>query len=460
MIGLPAMAGSTVAVLGLARSGRAAAHALVASGAAVLAWDDAATAREAARDAGIPIVDLSTIDWRRPRALILSPGIPHSFPQPHAIVALAQAAGCAVIGDIELLVRARRDAGYVGITGTNGKSTTTALVGHILAGAGRAVAVGGNLGTPVLTLDALGTGGVYVLEMSSYQLELTPSAIFDVAVLLNISPDHLDRHGGMAGYVAAKRRIFEHQTAAHVAVVGVDDDTTRAIADELAAAGRQIVRPISGERAVKGGVYVLDGALVDDSEGARAPVMDLSRVATLPGRHNHQNAAAAYATARALGLGAAEIAPRIASFPGLAHRQERVDEIDGVSFVNDSKATNADAAARALGCYGAIYWIAGGVPKEGGIAPLAGFFARIRHAYLIGEAAPAFARTLGDGVPHTVVGDLESAVEAAFADARAAREPGAVVLLSPACASFDQYPNFEARGDHFRRVVAALPRAA
>ncbi|MBI3514820.1 MAG: UDP-N-acetylmuramoyl-L-alanine--D-glutamate ligase, partial [Proteobacteria bacterium] len=439
---------------------RAAAAALVGSGAEVLAWDDAALAREAARAAGIPIVDLGAIDWRRPAALILSPGIPHSFPQPHPIVARARAAGCPVIGDIELLVRARREAGYVGITGTNGKSTTTALVGHILAGVGRAVAVGGNLGTPVLSFDALGAGGVYVLEMSSYQLELTPSAVFDVAVLLNLSPDHLDRHGGMAGYVAAKRRIFENQTRVHVAVVGIDDDATRAIADELTGAGRQIVRPISGERAVKGGVYVVDGALVDDSEGARAPVMDLTRVSSLPGRHNHQNAAAAYATARALGLGAAEIAPRIASFPGLAHRQERVAEIDGVVFVNDSKATNADAAARALGCYPTIYWIAGGVAKDGGITTLTGFFARIRHAYLIGEAAPAFAETLGDVVPHTIVGDLESAVRAAFADARAADAAGAVVLLSPACASFDQYPNFEVRGDHFRRVVAALPRAA
>ena len=460
MIELPDMAGVTVAVLGLARSGRAAARALVASGAEVLAWDDAAPVRTAAAAENIPLVDLSAIDWRRPASLILSPGIPHSFPAPHPIVTRARAAGCEVIGDIELLVRARRDCAYVGVTGTNGKSTTTALVGHILAGAGRAVQIGGNLGTPVLTLQPLGADGVYVLEMSSYQLELTPSASFDVAVLLNISPDHLDRHGGMDGYVAAKRHIFAGQTSGSIAVIGVDDALTRAIAGELAAAGAQTVRAISGEHAVAGGVYVRDGVLIDDDEGRGAAVMNLADVASLPGRHNHQNAAASYATARALGLDRATIAAGIASFPGLAHRQERVAEIDGIRFINDSKATNADAAARALGCYTAIYWIAGGVAKAGGITALAGFFARIRHAYLIGEAGDAFATTLGDRVPHTVVGDLSAAVAAAFADARAERAPDAVVLLSPACASFDQYANFEARGDHFRRLVEALPRAA
>jgi UDP-N-acetylmuramoylalanine--D-glutamate ligase len=409
---------------------------------------------------GVPIVDLAAIDWREPASLILSPGIPHSFPKAHPIVALARAAGCEVIGDIELLVRAQRGCGYVGITGTNGKSTTTALVGHILAGAGRAVQVGGNLGTPALTLAPLGPGGLYVLEMSSYQLELTPSVVFDVTVLLNISPDHLDRHGGMDGYVAAKRRVFQGQAGPRVAVVGVDDAVTRAIAEQLASARAQIVRPISGERPVAGGVYVIGGTLIDDSEGRQAPVIDLKPIASLPGRHNHQNAAAAYATARAAGLDAATIGTGIAGFPGLAHRQERVAEIDGILFVNDSKATNADAAARALGCYPAIYWIAGGVAKAGGITELAGFFTRIRHAYLIGEAAATFAATLGDAVPHSVVGDLASAVRAAFADARAARAAGAVVLLSPACASFDQYANFEARGEHFRRLVDALPRAA
>jgi UDP-N-acetylmuramoylalanine--D-glutamate ligase len=460
MIDLGFMAGSTVAVLGLGRSGRAAAEALLAGGARVLAWDDSAAARAAAQAANIPLVDLATIDWRAPAALVLSPGIPHTFPKPHAAVAQARAAGCAVIGDIELLVRARPGCRFVGITGTNGKSTTTALIGHILAAAGRPAQVGGNLGTPVLTFAPLGADGVYVLEMSSYQLELTPSAVFDVAVLLNISPDHLDRHGGMAGYSAAKQRVFAGQTRPRVAVVGVDDAPTRAIADALAAQGEPILRPISGERAVAGGVYAIDGTLIDDSDGQRTPVLDLARVASLPGRHNAQNAAAAFAAVRALGLDVAVIVAAIVSFPGLAHRQERIGKIAGIAFVNDSKATNEDAAARALGCYQAIYWIAGGVAKAGGITGLTGFFARMRHAYLIGEAAEAFAETLGNAVPHSIVGDLASAVAAAFHDAKQDSIAGAVVLLSPACASFDQYADFEARGEHFRRLVDALPRAA
>jgi UDP-N-acetylmuramoylalanine--D-glutamate ligase len=459
MIDLSHLAGSTVAVLGLARSGRAAAEALLEGGATVLAWDDSATARAAATAAGIKLTDLATIDWHTPTALVLSPGIPHTFPTPNPIVAKARAAGCPVIGDIELLVRACPASRYVGITGTNGKSTTTALVGHILAAAGTPAQVGGNLGTPVLSFAPLGTDGVYVLEMSSYQLELAPSAVFDVAVLLNISPDHLDRHGGMAGYIAAKRHIFDGQRASHVAVVGVDDTETSTIAGDLTGRGA-VVRRISGAHAVAGGVYVRDGTLIDDSDGNAATVMDLGTVATLPGSHNAQNAVAAYATARALGLDRPVIVSAIASFPGLAHRQERVGEIAGIAFVNDSKATNADAVARALGCYDAIYWIAGGVAKAGGITELAGFFARIRHAYLIGEAAPSFAATLGDAVPHTIVGDLAGAVAASFRDAKADGIAGAVVLLSPACASFDQYANFEARGEHFRRLVDALPRAA
>jgi UDP-N-acetylmuramoylalanine--D-glutamate ligase len=365
-----------------------------------------------------------------------------------------------VIGDIELLVGAQRDCRYVGITGTNGKSTTTALVGHILATAGRKVEIGGNLGTPVLTFEPLGRDGVYVLEMSSYQLELTPSAVFDIAVLLNITPDHLDRHGGMAGYIAAKRRIFQSQARLQTAIVGIDDDLTRAITDALAAAGEQTLYPISGERPAAGGVSVVDGMLIDDIEGRGTPILALVEVANLPGSHNAQNAAAAYAVARALHIDPAQIAAAIRSFPGLAHRQERIAEIDGIVFVNDSKATNADAAARALACYSAVYWIAGGVAKAGGIASLQALFTRIRRAYLIGEAAEDFAATLGARVPHRVVGDLPNAVAAAFADAKADGVAGAVVLLSPACASFDQYANFEARGDHFRSVVAALPRAA
>jgi UDP-N-acetylmuramoylalanine--D-glutamate ligase len=459
MIEVGAYRDRDVAVLGLARSGLAAAAALRAGGARVRAWDDAAAGRAAAASQEIPVEDPAGLDWSRMAALVLSPGIPHTHPKPHAVVAAARAAGVPVIGDIELLARTAPEAGYVGITGTNGKSTTTALIGHILAASGKRVEVGGNLGTPALSLAPLDRHGTYVLELSSYQLELAPSLACDVAVLLNITPDHLDRHGGMAGYVAAKRRIFDHQQPTDAAVVGVDDEICRGIAGEVSRSRNQAVVPISAERAVEGGVYVVDGILTDDTEARAARVMEMSRAPRLPGRHNWQNAAAAFAAARRAGVPAAAAAAGIASFPGLAHRQELIATIDGMRYVNDSKATNADAAAKALVCYDNIYWIAGGLPKAGGIASLAPFFPRIRHAFLIGEAADAFARTLDGVVPYSNLGDLESAVEAAHARARRDRIKDAVVLLSPACASWDQFANFEERGEAFRSLVAKLPGA-
>ena len=457
MITVAAYRDRDVAVLGLARSGLAAAAALKAGGARVHAWDDAAGGREAAASRGIVVADLREFDWSRVAALVLSPGIPHTHPAPHPVVAAARAAGVPIIGDIELLARSEPEASFVGITGTNGKSTTTALIGHILAANGKRAEVGGNLGTPVLALAPLGRGGTYVLELSSYQLELAPSLACDVAVLLNITPDHLDRHGGMAGYVAAKRRIFEQQEPADTAVVGVDDEICRGIASDVRRARRQKVVPISAERAVEGGVYVVDGILTDDTEAKAARVMEMKRAPRLRGRHNWQNAAAAFAAARRAGVSAAAAAAGIESFPGLAHRQELIATIDGIRYVNDSKATNADAAAKALACYDTVYWIAGGLPKAGGIASLAPFFPRIRHAFLIGEAADAFARTLEGQVPYSNLGDLESAVEAARARATRERIEGAVVLLSPACASFDQFANFEERGEAFRALVARLP---
>ena len=457
MITVAAYRDRDVAVLGLARSGLAAAAALKAGGARVHAWDDAAGGREAAASRGIVVADLREFDWSRVATLVLSPGIPHTHPAPHPVVAAARAAGVPIIGDIELLARSEPEASFVGITGTNGKSTTTALIGHILAASGKRAEVGGNLGTPVLALAPLGRGGTYVLELSSYQLELAPSLACDVAVLLNITPDHLDRHGGMAGYVAAKRRIFEQQEPADTAVVGVDDEICRGIASDVRRARRQKVVPISAERAVEGGVYVVDGILTDDTEAKAARVMEMKRAPRLPGRHNWQNAAAAFAAARRAGVSAAAAAAGIESFPGLAHRQELIATIDGIRYVNDSKATNADAAAKALACYDTVYWIAGGLPKAGGIASLAPFFPRIRHAFLIGEAADAFARTLEGQVPYSNLGDLESAVEAARARATRERIEGAVVLLSPACASFDQFANFEERGEAFRALVARLP---
>jgi UDP-N-acetylmuramoylalanine--D-glutamate ligase len=451
MIGALPFRNRQVAVLGLARSGLVAAEALKASGADVLAWDDAPAARAEAAAKGIAIVDLMTAPPRDWAALIMSPGIPLTHPAPHPVASKALAADVPVIGDIELLWRAGTGADCIGITGTNGKSTTTALIGHVLNAAGRSVAVGGNLGTPVLSLERLGPGAAYVIEMSSFQLDLVDRTRFAVAILLNVTPDHLDRHGDMAGYVAAKRRIFRHQTASDTAIIGVDDEYCAALAETLPA---RTVR-ISTERAVPGGLYVLDdGTLIDDLDGGAEPVMALGDLPMLPGRHNWQNAAAAYAAARAIGVSATEIAAAIASFPGLPHRQEQVGTLGKIRFINDSKATNADAAAKALGCYAPIHWIAGGVPKAGGIAELAPFFPRLRHAYLIGAATEDFAATLAGRVPVSRCGDLATAVRAAADAARSDPAEAPVVLLSPACASFDHYRNFEVRGDAFRRHVA------
>jgi UDP-N-acetylmuramoylalanine--D-glutamate ligase len=459
MIDVATFRGEKVAVMGLARSGLVAAQALQRGGARVMAWDDAAARRDAAAAAGVPIVDLGTTDLAGVAVLVLSPGIPHTYPKPNPVAARARAAGAKIIGDIELLARSCPKARYVGITGTNGKSTTTSLIGHILAQAGRKVAVGGNLGTAALSLAPLGADGIYVLEMSSYQLELTESLTFDVALLLNITPDHLDRHGGMDGYIAAKRRIFARQKKPQTAVIGIDDELSRGIADALAGAGAQLVVPISAETRAPGGVYVEDGWLIDDMAGGAQRVLELHRAPRLPGRHNWQNAAAGYAATRALGIDTAALIAGITSFAGLAHRQELVATIDGVAYVNDSKATNADATAKALACYDAIYWIAGGLAKEGGIVALAPFFPRIRHAFLIGKATEDFAATLEGRVKLSRCGELGRAVAAARDAALSQRTPGAVVLLSPACASFDQFANFEERGDVFRRLVEALPGA-
>ena len=452
--------GRPVAVFGLGKSGLAAARVLLASGAHTWAWDDDEGRRRVAGSEGIELVDLYRCDWREPAALILSPGIAHTHPKPHIVAARARDAGAEIIGDIELLVRSNTRARYVGVTGTNGKSTTTALIGHILRRGGIKVAIGGNLGTPALELDALGEDGTYVLELSSYQLELTPSLTLAIAVLLNITPDHLDRHGGMKGYVAAKRRIFGQLNGPRAAIIGIDDEHGRAIAAELAAAGEAKVIRISGRERAAGGVYAIDGRLYDDLSGAAAEVLDIGAVPTLPGAHNGQNAAAAYAAAKLAGLNRAAITGGIASYPGLPHRQELVATIEGIRFVNDSKATNADAAAKALASYETIYWIAGGRPKEGGITALSPWFGRVARAFLIGEAAPDFARTLAGHVDTTVAGTLDAALPAAFALARREKRPRPVVLLSPACASFDQFANFEARGAAFRDLVRGLAAPA
>jgi UDP-N-acetylmuramoylalanine--D-glutamate ligase len=449
--------GLPVAVLGLGRSGLAAAQALQNSGAEVWAWDDNEDRRAAAAEAGVPLVDLLHCNWQELTSLVISPGIPQRYPEPHPVAALARQHNCEIIGDIELLARAMRNASYIGVTGTNGKSTTTALIGHVLKSAGRDAQVGGNLGIPALLLDPLDQGGFYVLEMSSYQLELTVSITFDVAVLLNISRDHLERHGGFEGYIEAKRLIFHRQTAPRTAVVGVDDEICERLCRDLGAAGEQIVVPISGLGRAAGGVFARDGVLYDDTGGREDPVIDLRELPSLPGSHNWQNAAAAYAASKAAGVDPPVIAACMRSYRGLPHRQEMIAIIDGVAYVNDSKATNPDAAAKAIACYDPVYWIAGGRAKAGDLSALDGSLPRIVHAFLIGESETAFAAALDGKVPVTRCGDLSTALAEAHRQALADGRAGAVVLLSPAAASFDQFTDFEARGDAFRTLVAALP---
>ncbi len=456
MIPLPFAKDHRYAVLGLARSGLAAARALKESGAEVLAWDDGEAARQTASALGIATDPLDSLDWASLDALVLSPGIPHSYPKPHPAAASAKAAAVPLISDIELLARALPDARFLGITGTNGKSTTTALIGHLLERAGVSVAVGGNLGTAVLSLPKLESGGTYVLELSSYQLELVHSLACDVAILLNITRDHLDRHGGFEGYIAAKERIFRNQTANRTAIVEVNEKAGRALADRLQEQGQARLIRISVERELTGGLYLHEGWLIDDSDGKAERLLRPAQLPRLPGRHNVQNIAAAYAACRALGLARDTILSGLTSFPGLAHRQELVAEIDGICFVNDSKATNAEAAAKALSSYRAIYWIAGGRPKEGGLSGLDPYFPRIRRAFLIGEAQQAFAKALAGKVTVEYCGELATAVHSAAKAARQESAADPVVLLSPACASFDQFPDFEVRGETFRTVVSAL----
>jgi UDP-N-acetylmuramoylalanine--D-glutamate ligase len=455
MIPIKGAKGKAVAVMGLGRSGLCTAQALLESGADVRAWDDNADRRTTAEAEGIPIVALTNGVWSDIDALLLSPGIPHTHPEAHPIATLARANGVEIIGDIELLKRSATEATFIGITGTNGKSTTTALIGHILESAKRPAQTGGNLGRPVLDFDLIGTEGVYVLELSSFQLDLTPSAGFDIAVLLNITPDHLDRHGGMDGYIAAKRHIFEDCTG--TAIIGIDDPACAAICTELQQSGKASVLPLSVTGPVEGGVYLDNGVLIDDIDGNRVKVTRVDDIITLPGSHNAQNAAAAYAAARAVGLSIESIISGIRSYPGLAHRQQLIALIDGVRYVNDSKATNPEAAARALSCYPDIYWIAGGRAKEGGLDSLTPYLSHIRHAFLIGEAAEPFASSLGDRIETEISETLETATRDAHALIQKEAQDEAVLLLSPACASYDQYPSFEARGDDFMRCVKALP---
>jgi len=463
MIPVTTFAGRTVAVFGLGGSGLASCLALKAGGAEVWACDDDAGRMTEAGRAGFAAVDLRHADWSKIAALVLAPGVPLTHPAPHWTVGMARAAAVEVIGDIELFCRERRrcapDSIFVAITGTNGKSTTTALIAHILARAGLDVQLGGNIGTAILSLEPPGRGRAHVIECSSFQIDLAPSLDPLVGILLNVTEDHLDRHGTMAHYAAVKERLVAGVQERGTAVVGVDDNWSQAAADRIERLGKTVVR-VSVRRPLADGLYVEAERIMLASGGNDREIAQIGRIGSLRGMHNAQNAACATAAALALGLDGAAIRNGLQTFPGLAHRMEELGRRGRVLFVNDSKATNADAAARALACFTDMFWIAGGRAKTGGITSLAGYFPRIRKAYLIGEAAEAFAATLQGNVEYDIVGTLENAVAAAARDAEAsdAREP--VVLLSPACASFDQYRNFEIRGDHFRDLVRALPPVA
>lgn len=450
----------TVALFGLGGSGLATARALIAGGARVTAWDDSPASVEKASAEGIATGDLRALDWSATDALVLAPGVPLTHPAPHWSVKLAQEAGVEVIGDIELFCRERRLATrrppFAAITGTNGKSTTTALLAHLMKVGGRDAQIGGNFGPAILGLEPPKPGRVYVIECSSYQIDLAPSLDPAVGILLNLSPDHLDRHGSMEHYAAVKERLIAGVEAGGTAVIGVDDEWSRAIADRAEAAGKNVVR-ISVRERLRDGIWLDGDHLVVTNDATAEFTLPLAGIGSLRGAHNAQNAAAAFAAARALGLAPEVIATGMGSFPGLAHRMEQVRTIGNVLFVNDSKATNADAAERALVSFDEIFWIAGGKPKAGGIAPLAPCFPRVKKVYLIGEAAEEFAATLGDAVAFERSGTLDVAVASAARDAAASGLAHPVVLLSPACASFDQFRNFEVRGDAFRDFVRQLP---
>jgi UDP-N-acetylmuramoylalanine--D-glutamate ligase len=437
----PAWRGKRFAVLGLARSGAATVRALLASGAGVLAWDSNEAAREALAGAvqdmsieldavSLEFADPLTADLTGFAGMVVSPGVPLNR---HPIAAHARAAGVPLIGDIELFAQARADLPahrVVGITGTNGKSTTTALIHHIVETAGIPTRLGGNIGLPILGQEPLPQGGVYVLELSSYQIDLTHSLDCDVAVLLNITPDHLDRYDGFEGYAASKARLFAMQSKGHAAIIGIGDAASAAIARQVALSGRS----------------------EDVTKIAPGVCMDQSRWPALQGPHNAQNALAAIAACEALGIDRAAIDQGLESFPGLPHRMERIASRNGVLFVNDSKATNPESTAPALAAFPRIHWILGGVAKTESLEACRPGFGHVVHAYTIGEAGPLFARLLEGEIPVEQSGTLEAAVRAAAAHA----QPGEAVLLSPACASFDQFRDFEHRGDAFRAAVEAL----
>jgi UDP-N-acetylmuramoylalanine--D-glutamate ligase len=456
MIPLTSCAGKKFAVFGLGASGRAAAEALKAGGAHVEAWDDQQASRDKTAALGVTITDFSTADLTGFDSLVLAPGVPLTHPQPHWIVEKAKAAGVEIIGDIELFCRERRKIApkspFVAITGTNGKSTTTALIAHLFKTFGYQVEIGGNIGTPILSLSPPSPAIVHVIECSSFQIDLAPSIDPWVAVLLNVTPDHLDRHGTMENYAAVKERLVARADAA---VIAIDDSVTMAIAERLRQRGKvgtsvSITRP-----QIEDGIILSGTRLVRRVQGRSLTIADLDGISSLRGAHNGQNAAAAVAALGPHGFDLEIVQKGLKTFPGLPHRLEELGRRGKVLFINDSKATNADAAEKALLSLNDIYWILGGRAKVGGIEPLKPLFSKIVKAYLIGEASELFAKTIGEAIPYEFCGTLDVALDRATRDAEQSATPSPIVLLSPACASFDQFPDFEKRGDKFRELVKA-----
>jgi UDP-N-acetylmuramoylalanine--D-glutamate ligase len=463
MIRATSFKGKSVAVFGLGASGIAAAQSLREGGAIVSAWDDGVPARDAAIAADIPLVDLSVADWSGFAALVLAPGVPLTHPEPHWTVKRAEEHGVAIIGDIEIFARERAShapgAPFIAITGTNGKSTTTALISHILRHAGLDVQMGGNIGRAILTLDPPEPGRFHVIEMSSFQIDLTPTLGPTIGVMLNVTPDHLDRHGTIEHYAEIKERLV---LGADIAAIGIDDDFGLAMLRRRTSVGPAVA--FSAEKSIAPGYSLLEDTLVcSNREGLAVKLGSLQGVPTLRGRHNGQNALAAVAAVReclnALGRSTdLDWQGALSSFPGLPHRMEEVGRIGKVLFINDSKATNADSTEKALKSFPRdVYWILGGKPKAGGITSLEPLFGGVAKAFLIGEASDDFAATLDGKVPFERSGTLDEALWAASDAAQMSDAAEPVVLLSPACASYDQFRNFEVRGDAFRGLVASLP---
>ncbi|MCG7391704.1 UDP-N-acetylmuramoyl-L-alanine--D-glutamate ligase [Microvirga sp. ACRRW] len=447
--------GKTVALFGLGGSGLVTALALKEGGARVIACDDNPAKMAEAEAKGIETGDLRQLDWSKVSALVLSPGVPLTHPEPHWSAKLAKEAGVEIIGDIELFCRERAkiapNAWLVAITGTNGKSTTTALIAHMLRETGCDVQMGGNIGTAILSLEPPSENRIHVVECSSFQIDLAPSLNPSIGVLLNISPDHIDRHGTMENYAAIKERLIAQ---AQWKVVGIDDPYSRSIAERH----NNLLDKVSTKQSLTIGFHGHGTKLYFHPADDDGEIADIDGITSLRGEHNLQNALAAFATVAQTNFNVEweDFAKALHTFPGLPHRMEEVASRGSTLFINDSKATNADSTEKALKSFDNILWILGGKAKEGGIEPLREYFPKVRKAYLIGAASEDFAKTLDNDVPYVLCGTLDKAVEQAAADAASMDGPS-VVLLSPACASYDQFPNYEVRGNHFRDLVRALP---